>query len=764
MDTYSVVGQSVPKVDALGKVRGEAVYCADLKMPGMLFGKVKRSPHPFAKILSIDTHEAEKLVGVKAVVTAQNVSQFPYSFPVADELPLCTEYARYVGDEVAGVAAVDEETAEEALDLIKVEYEELSPVFDPEKAMEPGAPALHPENEAIKQNIAYHIDFVRGDGGAGLKQADVVLEDRFSTQIQHQAYLEPQVCLAYWDTSGKLTIWAPYQMPFPSRSMTARALGILEHQVRIIQTCVGGGFGGKAAPRRFVFISAFLSKNTGRPVRIVLNRDEDFMTTRPRVPEVIDLRMGFKKNGTVVAQDGVITADAGAYAGITPMIVADSAVRTGSLYRMPNIKMMVNLVYTNKVATGACRGFGNPQMHFAVESMMDMAAEELGIDPMEIRLKNSTQKGDITVHGWVINSCGLSESIKLAAAKSDWQEKRRKRSRNHGIGMACMIHGASNRNLNPHFDGSAAIVRIDHLGKLKVMSGEVDLGQGALTVFAQIVAEELSIPLGDIEVLPVDTDYSPFGTGSIASRVTVLGGNAVRMAAKDAREQLLRYAAEILGANAEDVAIQDGKVYIKVTPEQKITIGEAALYGILKKRGGAPITGIGAYVVPDSVVSPDRKTQYGNLCIGYSFGTQVAEVSVDPETGKVDVVNFWFAFDVGKVINPMMAEGQVEGAVAQGIGYALTEEYVWKNGRVLNPSLHDYKIPAWVNIPKIYTFFIETENPGSPYGAKGLGEDALVPTAPAIVNAIHNAVGVRIKDLPATPEKILAALRKKDRP
>ena len=759
MTEHSFIGERVPRVDALEKVTGEADYCADLKIPGMLFGKIKRSPYPFARILSIDTSSAQKLPGVRAVITAQDVTQFAYGLVLLDELPLASDYVRYIGDEVAAVAAVDEDTAEEALDLIRVEYEELTPVFDPEKAVEPGAPAIHPELEGVKHNVAHHINFVRGDGDSAFKRADFVIGDRFSTQGVHQAYLETQGCIAQWDVSGKLTMWGSTQSPFYHRTLIAKALGIPEHQVRMIHPCVGGGFGSKAHMLLPLYpISAFLSKKTGKPVQIIFSRTEDFIAGRPRSSEKIDLRLGFKKDGTIVAKDAVLTLDTGAYSGITPIVLQQSANRPGSLYRIPNIKVVANVVYTNKIPRGAMRGFGNPEMDFACESLMDMAAEELGIDPMEIRLKNATQKGDITAHGWIINSCGLTDSIKIATRKSDWQRKRKNKDKYHGIGMACMVHLSS--HIHPPYDGSAAFVHIDQLGKVSIVSGEAEIGQGATTVFTQIVAEELGVPLEDIRVLPLDTDVSPYSLGTYACRVTVIGGNAVRMAAIDAREQLLGYAADKLKAGVEDIVIQNRKVYPKGCPEQGTPLVDLARDAVLVKRGGLPIIGNGKYVVPDWVVPEDRVAHYGNSSLAYPFCTQVAEVSIDPDTGKVEVLNVWYAYDIGKVINLISAEGQVEGGVVQGIGYALSEEYVWENGKVLNPSFTDYKVPSWFDIPNINTSFIETNNPGTPYGAKGLGECSLVPTAPAIANAIYNAVGLRIKELPITPEKLIRALKK----
>ncbi|MBA7704384.1 4-hydroxybenzoyl-CoA reductase subunit alpha [subsurface metagenome] len=401
-------------------------------------------------------------------------------------------------------------------------------------------------------------------------------------------------------------------------------------------------------------------------------------------------------------------------------------------------------------------------MLFATESLIDMAAERLGIDPVEIRLKNSSQRGDVTVHGWILNSCGLGESIRLTAQKSDWKNKKRKRDRNHGIGMACQVHVSGRLHDTVH-RGSAAIINVDQYGKVKVISGESEIGQGMLTVFAQIAAEELGIGMEDVEVLPsVDTGISPFGEGTFGSRVTTLGGNAVLMAARDAKRQLLGYAAEKLGVNADDLEIKGGKFYTKGSLEGIATVPEVTNDTVFRKLGGVPITGRGEYVVPDYVVLDD-KNLYGNYSVGYAFSTQIAEVAVDPGTGKVNVLNVWVGEDIGKAINPKLCEGQIEGGVVQGMGYALSEDYFWEEGKLLNPNFTDYKIPACIGIPRIHSFWVETNEPGGPFGGKSIGEAAMNPTAVAIANAVYNAVGVRIKDLPITPEKILRALKEKNK-
>lgn len=752
------IGKSVPRVDAQEKVTGRAVYCADIKLPGMLTCKIKRNPYPSARILSIDTSKALRLPGVKAVITAQDVTQFQYGNFVIDELPLAEKFARYVGDEVAAVAAIDAEIAEEALDLIKVDYEELPAVLDVETAMEPGALAVHPELEQVKRNIAYHIDFVRGDGEAAFRAANVVVEDQFFAPGQYHTPLETQSCVAYWYSYNKVTIWASTQTPFRVRRSLARTLGIPEYCIRIIQPHVGGGFGGKGTMLPHLPISALLSKAAGKPVRIVYTRTEDFIASRPRESQIIDLRLGFKRDGTMIAKSARITVDAGAYCGITPTLLTTSAIRHDCVYRLANIKTVGNVVYTNKVPRGPMRGFGNTGMIFAMESLIDVAANELGIDPTELRLKNCTHKGDVTTHGWIINSCSLSEAIRSVAKASDWKNKRGKGKNNYGIGIACQVHVSGNRGVDPLYDGSAAIVSVDQYGKVRVISGESEIGQGINTIFAQIAAEELGVKDEDVEVMPVDSDYSPFCQGVWSSRGTTIGGNAVLEAARNARMQLLRHAANRLGLNADQLDIRNGKFYVRGGQKEIATVSEIAHHTIYGKLGGLPISGRGEYLVPDYVIMPDRQTLYGNYSIGYSFSAQVAEVLVDPETGKVDVLNIWVGQDVGKALNPKGCEGQVEGGVVMGMGYALGEEYLWKEGRILNPNLTDYKVPQFTNTG-IHTILIESNEPGGPYGAKGIGEAASNPTHAAIANAVCNAVGIRIRQLPITPEKLLTALR-----
>ena len=763
MAVYSCIGHNVKKIDSLDKVTGKAVFTSDISLPGMLCGKVKASPFPFARILSINTDKAEALHGVRAVITARNVPQYPYGLFLDDEIPLANTYVRYTGDIVAAVAAIDEDIAEEAIDLIEVEYEELTPVFSAEAAMKPGAPAVHPERKNVKRNIAHRIEYVRGEGEAAFERADVIVEERFSTQAVHTAYLENQACISQWDANGRLTLWASTQRVFNIRGLMAMALGIPEHRIRVIQQYIGGGFGGKTDIRPTFPISAFLAQKTGKPVKIVNTREEEFISGRPRISQIIDLKLGFQKDGTMVAKNAVITADSGAYVGCCPAILQSSTIRPDCLYRLPNIKMEANLIYTNTIPRGPFRGFGNPQMLFAMESLIDIAADKLGIDPAELRLKNSVQKGDTTAHGWILKSCGLSETIRLVTQKSGWHTKCHRKVQNRGFGIASQVHVAGNRTCAKEhgYDGSAAIINVDQFGRAKVISGESDLGQGMTTTFAQIAAETIGMAVEDIDVLPyVDSDIAPFCYGTFADRVTVIGGNAVMKAAKNTRKLILKYAAQKLGVAARDLEIKNSIIYLKKSPEQSLSLKELTNEVVYKKLFGAPITGRGEYCLPDYVVTLDD-TGYGNLALSYTFATVVIEVEVDPETGKVEIPNLWYAVNVGKALNPKSCEGQIEGGVLQGIGYALTEGYMWdEHGRVLNPNFTDYKILTSPETPNIHCYLVEKPNPGSAYGVKGIGEPVLNPIAPAIANAIYNATGMRIKELPISLEKLQSLLKK----
>jgi len=755
MEDFSIVGKRYGRIDGRDKATGWAKYIADLKFPGMLYGKILRSPYPHARILRLDTSRAQKLMGVHAVVTVEDTPKKKfgsYRSGVKDELIFAQGKVRYVGDEVAAVAAIDEETAQEALSLIRVDYEELPAVFHPEEAMKPGAPLVH---EEVENNIVSHAVTLRGDIEQGFREADLIIEDRFETPLQVHCYLEPVGCIAAWDSNGKLTIWAPSQNPSWSRFIYSEALDVPMGKLRVVQTCIGGAFGGKLEQKQYL-AAAILAKKAGRPVKIVNTRDEEFQTSMPRVPMVIYLKMGVKKNGMLTAKEHRIYADNGAYTKYATAVVNLGTYRVDGLYRLQNIRNENFLVYTNKVPTSAFRGFGNPQITFAVESMLDQLAEGIGMDAFELRMRNAAGVGDITAHGFKYVSCGLRGCLEQTAKAIGWQEKRGRKNTRRGVGISATSHVCGNRSFFPLFDGATAYARVDEGGKVKIFTGEVEVGQGLLTTYAIICAEEMGIPLSEVTVEAPDTDVAPFGLGTWGDRGTFIGGSAVKLAATDAKKQILEMGAEMLEANVSDLDCQGGKVFVKGSPHKFIPFEDVASAAVYR-RGGSPVLGKGTFI-PASELADE--TRYGNISGTYAFGAQAAEVEVNEETGEVRVIQIVAAHDVGQPINLTMAEGQIEGASIQGMGYALSEEVQYEKGVMLTPGFLHYRIPTALDSPPMKTLLVKTVDPG-PFGAKGVAEPAMTPTAPAIANAIYDAVGVRIKDLPITPQKILEALKKR---
>lgn len=756
MAEYSVVGKRIPRVDGVEKVTGKAVYGVDVKLPKMLFGKILRSKAPHARILNIDISRAKKLAGVKAVITAKDTPRIKTGFikfasaKFGDCLPLKDDKVRYMGDEVAAVAAVDEDAAEEALELIEVEYEELPAVYDPFKAMEPGAPVIH---DHVQNNIAVAINLEVGDLESALRHSGRVFEHRFETQGQAHCCLEPHQSVVHYEPSGRYTIWSSTQMPFLLRHDLADALGVPESMVRVIQTYIGGGFGSRMEMHTLDPICAFLARETGRPVKIVYDRYEEFRATRIRHPMVFDISTGVKDDGTLLARHIKVVADCGAYVSQAPGVLAVAGFMGMSLYRVPNIKFESKAVYTNNPYGGAFRGYGNPQVTFAVESQLDIIAEQLGIDPAELRLKNANKPNTVTPLKQVITSCGHTESVVEAARLIDWGGKRGKRP-GKGLGMACLLHCAGGARFHGNTDGCGAIIKMEDDATITLITGAGDIGQGGATVQAQIAAEELGISVSDIRVVSGDTDLTPWDVGIHASRGTFVSGNAVRMAARQIREKLLRIGSEKLEACAEDLEIAKGAIRVIGSPGKFVTLAEAARSSHYREKGET----LQASAFYDPPTQLQRRSG-GNSSAAYSFGTQAADVEVDIETGIVRVLNLAAVHDIGYAINPMGAEGQIEGGATQGIGYGLMEELIFSHGTVSNDSLMDYKVPTALDVPRIKAAFVITSDPEGPYGAKGIAEPALVPTAPAIANAIYEATGARVTSLPITAEKIMKAIK-----
>jgi 4-hydroxybenzoyl-CoA reductase subunit alpha len=755
---YSVIGKRQPLIDGVVKASGAAKYAADLALPGMLMAKTLGSPHPHAKILHVDAGAALALKGVKAVVTGADIPGKKYGFfrSRRDETGL-TVKARYIGDPVAAVAAVDEEAALEALDLIKVDYEPLPAVYDPEEAMKEGAPLVHDEYE---RNIVAFRGFDFGDVEAGFKGSDHIREDRFFSQGISHGNSEPRACLAQYDPSGKLTIWTSTQSPHYVRRDLSLVLNIPESKIHVIKPFVGCGFGGKVELYAHEVAASLLSMKTGRPVKICLTREEEISATRLRVPMGVYVKTGVKKDGSIMAQYVRCLADGGAYASSSVLLMYNSGLTCMIPYRIPNFKYDGYMVYTNKAVSGPMRGHGANQPRFAIESQLDMIAEDLNLDAADVRLKNATQAGDTSISGLVFNSCELSKAIKESTKHAGWREKRGQQGTNRGIGLACggFVCGA---RIGGH-TASGSFIQVNDDGGVTVLTGSSDLGQGSRTVLAQVAAEELGLSASDITVLSGDTETTPIDPGTFSSRVTFYAGNATLIAARDVKAQLAQVAAELMEANVEDIVFRDKKVFVKGSPDHFVPFAE--LVNRAKSLGrGRLIIGKGEWA-PTNTQFPDRKTRYGNVSGAYSFACQVAEVEVDPDTGQVTVVKITIGDDCGQVINLLAAEGQAEGSAAMGIGHALLEDIIFgDNGQVMNPSYLEYKIPTSRDIHDIALLEVGRPDPVGPYGAKEIGEGLLISTVPAIMNAIYDAVGVRITELPVRPEKILEALEKKER-
>ena len=757
-EPYSQIGKGQPQIDALAKATGQAKYTADMVLPRMLVGKLLGSPHPHATVLNVDASKAMALKGVKAVVTGKDVPGKKYGIFKSrrDETGL-TMKARYVGDPVAAVAAVDEETALEALALISVDYDVLPAVLDPEEAMKEEAPQLHEEYE---RNIVADTHYDFGDIEVGFKESDHMREDHFSSQAISHGCIEPRGVLVDYHVSGKLTVWTSTQSPFHVRRNIAHAVNIPGSKVRVIKPHVGGGFGGKIETHPMHIAATVLAMKTTRPVQIILSREEEISITRTRAAMKVFVKTGVKKDGAIMAQYVKILADSGAYSSTSIMMMYNAGLTCMIPYRIPNFKYDGYQVYTNKAVSGPFRGHGANQPRFAVESQLDMIAEDINMDPAALRLRNASQTGDTTVSGLKFVSCELSRAIEESTKKAGWNKKRGRRDTNRGIGMACggFVCGARGAG----HTASGTNIHVNEDGGVTVLSGSSDIGQGCDSLMAQITAEELGISVSDITVIAADTETTPIDDGTFSSRVTFFGGNATLVAARQVKKMLAEIASTLMEANVDDIVFRDKKVFVEGSPDRFIPFGE-----LVKKAEalghGRLIIGQGQWA-PTNTQFPDRKTKWGNVSGSYSFSTQIAEVEVNRKTGQVKVLDVTIGDDCGQVINPMSVEGQAEGSVYMGIGHAFMEELIFgDNGQVMNPSFLDFKMPTPFECAPTTLVEVGKPDPIGPYGAKEIGEGLLITSVPAILNAIYDAVGVRITDLPVTPQKILDALKIKER-
>lgn len=746
MKKYSVVGKRLPRVDGPAKATGEAKFSLDVMLTGMLFGKILRSPLPHAKICHMDTSKAERLSGVRGVITGKDLG----ALKRGDEYPLAIDKVRYIGNEIAAVSAIDDDTAEEALELIRVDYESIPAVFDIEEATRDEAPKIHDEAE---KNIASILPMSFGDPEKAFQEARHIFEDQFYTGPSHNCYLELNSCLASYDSAGRLSIWTSTQSPYFLRKDLAESLGLTPGNVRVVSSHIGGAFDDRLEMMTYHLCSALLSRKTGRPVKIQLSREEMFILNKTgSFPMLIHVKTGLKEDGTILAQQMKIMADAGAYMANQVLTLWIIGAISHLPYFIPNFLYEGKLVYTNNAPYGINRGAGLLQVRSAVEHQLDRIEEELAID---IRLKNAMRPNSITANGFKIDSCGFVQCLEETKKRTNWAEKIRKLPKYHGIGRGgggC-CSGAKGRIPQ---DPSSAFVKLHEDGTVTLLTGLTELGQGSNTALSQIAAEELGIELKDVRVFSGDTEITPMDLGTYGQRGTLVGGNAVRAAACDARKRLLEVAASHLEADPEDLELKDKRIYIKGSPDRGISISEAALLSLNSEKG-EPVMGKGHYNPPTGPINPQNF--YGNIAMAYSFGSCVAELKVDEETGKIEVERMTSAHDCGFAINPMAVEGQMDGQMICGIGQTLFEERLLEKGQTLNPNFLDYKVCTAMDIPLVETIIIEDTDPHGPFGAKECGSGPIQTTSPALVNALSRALGVRIKEFPITLEMVLATLK-----
>jgi len=747
---FDIIGKTVPKRDGAEKVTGRTRYLHDLVLPRLAHGKILRARYPHARIVRIDTSRARALPGVLAVLTGDDVEPQPFGF-AKDQVALKRRKVRCIRDEVAAVAAETPEIAEGALALIDVEYEELAAVFDPRAALEPGAPLVHEELGTNAHHLQYQ--FTRGDVDRAFAEAAAVVEDTYTLNFVTPACLGTMVAIADWDAADTLTMWTTTQVPFLYQRDLAAALGITGDRVRVLQPPIGGNFGRGLDLYPIDVIAALLARRVRRPVKIEFDRVEEFIACPTREPCVIRLRTAADRDGRLLARAAHVMIDNGAYTSwgsTTPSVMLSTV---AGLYRVPNVRFDTTIVYTNNPYSGSMRGYGNPESTFAVESQMDELAERLGIDPLELRRRNATKPGDVNPQGFVITSFAMLECLDAAAEEIRKDPPPLRPGWKRGVGYASMFHVGGGARVY-RSDGCGAIVKLDDFGRVTLLTGATEIGQGSDTVLAMIVAETLGVPIERVDVVNSDTSVRPWDVGTHASRTTFVAGNAARLAAEKVKAQLLEMAAAELEEPAARLDVKGGFVFVKGEPQQRLPYAEVARAGHFRHHGRV-LVAEAFYDPPTAMLDKDFQ---GNISAAYTCAVQAALLDVDPETGTVEVRRVASAHDVGRALNPGAAEGQVHGGIHMGLGYALTEHLVVAEGQVLTQSFMDYAVLKADAMPEIVVRLIETVDPEGPFGAKGLGESGVIPVAAAVANAIKNAIGIRFTELPITPARVRAAL------
>jgi 4-hydroxybenzoyl-CoA reductase subunit alpha len=801
---FSIIGKPTAMIDAAEKTTGAGKYTDDLSVPGMLIGKILHSPYPHARIKRIDTSRAEKLDGVVAVAVGKDAPNPFGILPVGhDEHALALDKVRYVGDNVACVVAISEAIAEKALELIDVDYEVLPAYFDPEESMKAERDLIH-DNKPNNIEKDYHHVF--GDPDQGFGEADHIAEARFIANEVTHAAMEPHSTLASFEIDphtgnpGRLTVWSSTQVPYYLQHKLSLVLEMPMQQIRVIKPLVGGGFGGKSEVIPLEIIAAIAARKARAPVKITYTREEVFWAHRGRPRTIIDLKTGVKNDGRITAVKARVVQDGGGYCSYGVVTILYSGALLGALYDIPNIQYDGYRVLTNKPACGAMRGHGTVNVRFAFESQLDELAAKIGMDPAEIRRRNLLQPPCITVNGLRVQSYGLPECIDKTVERSGWNERKGKLPKGRGLGMACShyVSGAANSIIRSDMPHSTVNIKIDRDGGVVVYTGASEIGQGSDTMTAQIAAEALGCSLSRVRVIAADTDLTPIDIGSYSSRVTFMAGNATLRAAQEVKKLIAAAAAKNMNCPAEELVFRDDAVTRTNSHVGTAALGRPAeqssaatvsghvegqiLRGSLqqKRKDEGPkdrmtfeeavvtaidfhgaLTGTGSYAPPPEARGGKHKGAGVGPSPAYSYSAQVAEVSVDEETGEVTVHKVWAAHDCGRALNPVSVEGQIIGSVWMGMGQALTEEMVWKDGMLMNPGLLEYRSPSSVESPEIEPIIVESIDPEGPFGAKECSEGSLAATIPAIANAIYDAVGVRLHESPFTPERVLAALRAK---
>jgi len=748
-EKYSVVGRSVPKIDGGLKVTGMARYIDDIELPNMLYGKILRSRYPHAKILRINTERAWRVPGVRAVITGLD-TPFNKMGVLKDQPPLKFDKVRSVRDEVAAVAAETLEAAERAIEEVEVEYQPLDGVFDPEEAMKEEAPLVHEENGSNIVNLNFTFSTSEASRLEKVfETAYAVVEDRYQVHYMNASPMGTMGCIAHYNELGELTVYTNTQAPFLYRHELAKTLGIDPVKIRVIQPEIGGAFGRGMDIYPIDPITAALSIKTRRPVKIVFTREEELQYAPPRQPAIFYMRTAAGRDGRLIAREVRAVLDAGAYVSWGPFDGRVMMVTATGLYEVPEVAFKATVVYTNNPYTGTQRGAGNPQITFAIEQQMDALAEELGIDPVEFRILNANKPGTVTPQGIRITTCEMRECLRRAAQEIGWKG-RGMAGPNRGIGFAAFFHVGGGARVY-RSDGCGTILTVDDFGLVTVITGSTDLGTGSDTAIAQIVAEELGIPVQNVRVVNDDASIRPWDVGTHASRATFVAGNSALLAARKAKEIILNAAAEVLNTSISSIVVENGVVYDRENPSKRIEF-DKLVRRIHFREGGTNIV-VSAFYDPPTVMQDE--SWRGNISAAYVFGAQAALVEVDQETGEVKVLKVVSVHDSGRIINPMAAEGQVHGGVHMGIGYALYEELVLEQGRVVNASFADYHVPTAQETPVVKAVFVENPDPAGPFGAKGIGETACIPTAAAIANAVYDATGRRVKKLPIKYRDIL---------